>query len=647
MGNFFKDNPDIHYYFEKGLDWEPLVAVSEYGYRTKDGFTNKDDAVQFYTQVAETIGEFAADEIAPYAKAFDREEAHLKDGEVVCSKRLDQIFEGIKGLGLPGMCLPRELGGMNVPLTVYFMTAELLARADTATMNHYSFHGGIAMAMLAFSSHEGTTTFDKETWQIQKTRFEPFAREIGTGAAWGCMDITEPNAGSDMARLRAVGEQDEQGNWFVSGQKIFITSGHGKYHFVIARTEKVQNPNDPYSGLNGLSMFLVPAYEEDADGNRRRIVTIDRVEEKLGHHAGVTTTLNFDRAPAHLVGKRGEGFKYMLVLMNNARLGVGFEAIGLCEAAYRMAKEYAEGRTSMGKTIDRHEMLADYLDEMRSDIEGLRALAVHAAAEEELAQKTELAVRWGLEIADHPQLDATVMKRNLRKHKAVARRLTPLLKYLAGEKAVEIARRALQIHGGNGFTKEYEVERLLRDSIVIPIYEGTSQIQSLMVMKDSLTGIMKNPQAFARRMAQARWRKVSARDPLERRVAEIQVHAASALSYLLARTAGAKLKSLKGKPVGSWRTEFTKNWDPKRDFALAMLHAERLTRLLADEAICEVLLAQAQKHPERRDVLERYLDRAELRAKHLHELITTTGHRLLGTLAANGDGAPRAAMAAE
>ena len=553
-----------------------------------------------------------------------------------------EIFEHIKQLELHGMCLPRELAGTNCPLMLYLVNSEMFARADVSMMAHHGFHGGMAMAMLLFSMMEGSSEFDVEQMRIVKTRFAKEIEEIRSGAAWGCMDITEPDAGSDMARLKAVGEQDEDGNWYVTGQKIFITSGHGKYHFVIARTEKATDDSNPLAGLEGLSMFLVPTYEEDADGNRRRIVSIDRLEEKMGHHGSVTASLSFDRAPAHLLGKRGEGFKLMLMLMNGARLGVGFESLGLCEAAYRLARAYAAERPSMGKTIDKHEMIADYLEEMETDVKAIRALAMSGAYAEELQRKLALMLRFA------PPSDEMEKKRYKRRQKELsrfARRVTPLLKYFASEKAVEMGRRTLQIHGGNGYMREYGAEKLLRDAVVMPIYEGTSQIQALMAMKDTLGGVMKNPQAFVRRMAQARWRSLSATDPLERRLAKVQLLSLGAQNHLMTRTAANKVRSLGNKPISEWPRAFFKNWDPKRDFALAMLHAERLTRLLADELICEVLLEQAKQHPERRPILERYLDRCEPRCRFLHDEIISTGERLLKELSREADAA--AAPAAE
>ncbi len=638
--NFFTDNEDLQFYFERGIDWDAIASATERGFKSEGGFGNTREAVEFYRGVAEMVGEFVAAEVAPRAKAIDQGGTRLVDGEAVVAPEFDELFELIRGLELHGMCLPRELGGMNAPMLSYLINTELFARADVSVMAHYGFHGGMAMAMLMFSISEGTTT--SENGRIVSTRFAKEIEEIREGKAWGCMDITEPDSGSDMARLKAVGELDENGNWLVTGEKIFITSGHGKYHFVIARTEKAQASDDPMAGLKGLSMFLVPTYDEDADGNRKRSVPMTRVEEKLGHHGSVTAALAFERAPGQLIGERGEGFKQMLLLMNGARLGVGFESLGLCEAAYRLAKAYAAERPSMGKTIDRHELIADYLDEMRTDIQGIRAIAMRAAVCEELARK------YTLRIDGEPSMDAGEKERLQREAKRlsrIARRITPLLKYIAAERAVEHARRCLQIHGGNGYTTEYGAEKLLRDALVMPIYEGTSQIQALMSMKDTLGAIMKHPQAFVKRIAQARWRSISASDVLERRVAKLHLLSLTAQNHLITKTATDKVRSLSGRPLGEWPDAFLKNWNPKRDFAYAMLHAERLARLLTDEVVAETLLEQAQLHADRREVLERWLDRCEPRCRFLHDEITTTGERLLRQLAPEPSAKPESQAA--
>ena len=640
MANFYKDNEDLQFYVDHGIDWTPLVELTERGFHSEDGWKSVDEALQFYRDVLEMVGEFTAEEVAPIAATLDHAGLTLEGGEVVEPPEHKALFDKIKDLELHGLPAPRELGGMNAPMLLYMLNSEMFARADVSVMSHHGFHGGIAMAMLLYSMHEGTTKVDPKTGLITETRFKDAVEEILRGEAWGCMDITEPDAGSDMGAIRAKGEQDDRGDWFVTGPKIFITSGHGKYHFVIARTEKSKG-DGAFDGLEGLSLFLVKTYEDTPEG-RVRYATVSRLEEKLGHHGSVTATIDFDESPAWLIGKRGEGFKLMLMLMNNARVGVGFESLGLCEAAHRLASAYAAERRSMGKTIDRHEMIADYLDEMHTGIQGIRAMAVVAAYCEEMAQKCELAAKLGLYGMD--AVSKKRYERDARRYKRRARYLTPLLKYHAAEAAVRYTRLGIQIHGGVGYTVEFGAERLLRDALVMPIYEGTSQIQALMAMKDSLASVFKNPQAFVKRMAQARWRSVSARDGLERRVARMQALAYSAQQHLISKTAVAKLRSLTGQPIAEWGHAL-KGWDPKRDFAHAMLHAERLTQLLADTAICEILHDQAKVHPDRKDVLERYLDRCEPRARFLHDEITTTGDRLIERL--SGSAEPEADAAAK
>jgi 3-(methylthio)propanoyl-CoA dehydrogenase len=623
--NFYLDNEDLRYYVERGIAWGPLVELTERWYSDTDGFTSAAEAVESYREVLELVGEYVANEIAPHWSSLDREHPY-KDGEqVVHPPVLEGIFQGLRGLGLHGQCLPRELDGMNFPLLTYMFNAEMIARADVSVMTHYSFHGGIAMALLVYSIHEGSTAFDPKTWKMKHTRFEQAIRDIVHGEDWGSMDITEPDAGSDMGALRTKAEQDEDGQWFVTGQKIFITSGHGRYHVVIARTEPHVEGAD---GLAGLSLFLVSAWE-DVDGERRVYATVDRLEEKMGHHASATCAVSFERSPAQLIGERGQGFRQMLLLMNNARVGVGFEGLGVMEAAWRLARAYAAERRAFGKAIDQHEMIAELLDGMQTDVQAVRAMAVHAAWHEEMTHKIDIALRCR---PDMPELERRRLERELSRCKAVSRRITPLLKYLSSERAVALARQGMQIHGGVGYTQEYGAEKLLRDALVLPVYEGTSQIQALMAMKDTLGGIIKAPQEFLRRLAEAKVRSVSARDPLARGVARVQYLSLAAQQHLVTRTAREKWRSVREQPMGSWAGALRQSWDPKRDFAFAMLHAERLIQLLADEAVCEILLAQAEQHPERAEVLERWLERAEPRARHLYDVITTTGDRLLGRL---------------
>lgn len=636
MANFYTDNEDLHWYISKGIDWDQVVRLTEYDYQAEDGFTDAQEAVAFYEDVLSLLGEYAADSIAPHWKALDAAHPHLDgSGGVQEEPIVEQIVSGLVQLGVPGMCLPRELGGMNCPLILLQVQNEVLCRADVSIGAHLGFHGGIALAALAYSILEGSTEFQQDPPAISETRFRECIEQIASGETWGSMDITEPHAGSDMAALQTRGEQAEDGSWTVTGQKIFITSGHGRWHFVIARTENPKPGEDAFAGLKGMSMFLVPAF--DADGNRSTVV-VSGVEEKLGHNASATCTISFDRAPAQLIGERGEGFKYMLLLMNNARVGVGFESLGVMEAAYRAAEAYAADRVSMGKTINQHEMVAEMLEEMQTERQGCRALAMKAAWHEELSQKMQIALKHlPLDDARREQMVA-----DQQRHARRSRFLTPLLKWYAAERAVDHARSAVQIHGGSGYIREYGVEKLLRDAMVFPIYEGTTQIQALMVMKDNLLAVVRDPKTFVRKVAQLRWRSLSARDPMERRVAALELAAQQSIQFLVSRLAAAKLKELRHVGPSEWSSVF-QNWDPKRDFALAMLHADRLSSMLLDGVVASLLWEQQQQDSERRELLARWLEAAEPRSRYNAERISRTGSRLLQKLAPADEDVQKAA----
>lgn len=618
MANYFTDNADLQFYMERYIDWNRLYELLE-TVPHPDAPKSVDEAVSTYREVLELLGQFAADEVAPRAPIMDRKGTHMVDGKVVTSPEHEELFESFKEMGVYGSCMPRELGGMNLPGMVYLIMCELLARADVSTMTHFGFHAATALTMLSYSVHEGSTEFDGEG-RIVSTRWKKEIDEILAGDTWGSMDLTEPNAGSDLAALRARAVKDKQGEWRLTGNKIFITSGHGNYHFVLAKTRDENS-------LSALSLFLVPLQLEK-DGEVIRNAWVDRVEEKLGHHGSPTCSVIFDNSLGELVGKEGEGFKLMLKLMNHARLGVGVEGIGMCEAAYRAAKEYAEERTSMGSTLDKHPMIADYLDEMELTIKGIRAMAMEAAFAEEAKTHLELREhRLGSKVTLDPNT-----KREIRRLARRVRHLTPLLKYMATEEAVRFARLAMQIHGGNGYTTDYAPERLLRDALVLPVYEGTSQIQALMALKDNLGAITKNPQRFLREMARVRLRSLRASDAVERDVYRLKSMALSAQQHIMWRVAKDKFSDALGGPLDKAFERFAKNWDPKRDFAYGLLHAENLIRILCDVAVAEILWTQAKAFPERRELAERWIELVEPRVRYHYDLIHTKGDRLLRRL---------------
>lgn len=621
MKNFYDDNEDLKWYLEKGVDWSPVVLLTEYDLKAPDAPASIEEAVGNYRDILDAVGSHVAELIAPRWAELDAAHPRLSGEEVEEAAVVRELTEGLGQLGLFGLCVPRELGGTNMPLLLFQMTQELIARADTSLCAHVGFHGGIAMATLLYSVLEGSTSFSENPPRIVKTRFQEAVEEIVAGRAWGSMDITEPSAGSDMAAIRTKGIQRPDGSWVVSGQKIFITSGHGRWHIVIARTEDVR----PEDGLKGLSLFLVPAWDWGPDGEKIWKARLVGVEQKLGHAASATVAISFEESPAMLIGERGKGFSQMLVLMNNARIGVAFESLGVAEAAWRAAKSYAAERPSMGKTIDQHEMIAEILENMQTDIQATRAMAMEAAWNEELAQKIDLALRF-LPMDDSRKKGLLQQKQVCQKR---SRELTPVLKWFASERCVQIARMSIQVHGGSGYIRETGVEKLLRDAMVFPIYEGTSQIQALMAMKDSLTAALKAPGPFFSALLSTGTGRLGS--GAEAKVLGLRHNALSAIAFLIRKLAGGKFSELPLTRPGQWKNLLQK-WDPKRDFALAMLHAERLISLLADAQIAEILLEQSRKDPARAELLERWLERAQPRSGATLQEITHIGLRLLAKL---------------
>ncbi|MFH1812245.1 MAG: acyl-CoA dehydrogenase family protein [Pseudomonadota bacterium] len=618
--NVYLDNDDLRFHIEKGYDFAEVAALMERGFTDPDGHKNLDEAREFYRDVLENVGAFVAAEIVPHIRKLDSEHPRMEGGEVVHPPVLTKILDGFKEMGLYGLNLPRELGGMNAPMVTYLAVAEMLARADPSLVGHFGFYGGIALSLLAYSLKEGSVEHKGRT--ILKTRFDDAIAEIAAGEAWGCMVLTEPDAGSDLGALRAKARLGDDQKWRITGQKIFITSGDGQHQLVLAKTE------DSGEGLKDLSLFLVPR-KITRDGKTVDNVVIDRLEDKLGIHASVTAALSYDESVGELLGQRGQGFELMLLLMNNARLGVGFECIGLIEAVYRLAKDYADQRVSMGQPIAQHEMIADYLDKMEVELRGLRALAFRAAYYVDLYNQLE----WQLQL--DPPTDADELKtltRRIKKLKWKARELTPLIKFQASEKAVELSALSLQIHGGVGYTTDYLVEKYLRDAYVMTIYEGTSEIQALMALKDQLQKALKDLPEFVREAAQIKILSMGARDPLQRKLALLKSKVYGAMQHILARIAKDKWSYVADKKLTEWPSAFLKDWDAKRDFGFGLLHAKRLTRMLSEVATAKVLVKQAELYPERRELAERYLERCTPVVFFMHDEIIHFGDHVLEKL---------------
>jgi hypothetical protein len=399
---------------------------------------------------------------------------------------------------------------------------------------------------------------------------------------------------------------------------------------VLARSES----QETHPGLKGLSLFYVPAHIM-RDGKRVRNVGIGGLEHKMGQHSSVTVTLNYDDSEAELIGQRGHGFRYMLLLMNNARLLVGFEGVGLCEAAYRKAKAFAEERVTMDKPIAKHEMIADYLDEMDVMIKGMRALNFEAAFLEEMAMRTRTALK-----VRPPKTEEAraALEKEAKVYRRRARMRTPLVKYLASEQAVKMARMTMQIMGGVGYMTEYGAEKLLRDALILPIYEGTSQIQSLMALKDHLQHAMRNPGKFFQGLAKAKIDSISQHDALDSNLARLKTSYFSAVQTIMTQIVSDKFGDIKGRPLLEWKKAFLKDWNPKHDFRFGLLHAERFTQIAGYVACAKILVKQAKQctnendKEQRRQLAIRFIDRVEPKCRGLLAEIESNRNSLVKTL---------------
>ena len=323
--------------------------------------------------IVNEAAKFSAGVIAPLNRIGDEQGSKVVNGDVVVAEGFAEAYQQVVAAGWSSLSGAPEFGGQGLPILVSAAVGETIMSANVAFS---------LVTMLSQGSISALTNHGSPALQ------EKYLPKLISGEWTGTMNLTEPQAGSDLGVVKTIATPHED-HYLISGQKIFITSGHGKWHVVIARTEADQS-----LGLDGLSLFLAEAFTEGEDGELIRHATVERLEEKLGHHASPTVTVRYDNSPAELVGEPGEGFKLMLLLMNNARISVGFESLGLMECAFRMAKAYTAQRHSMGKPIAKHELLADQLDEMQSDIEGLRALCVHAAWHEELHQRARLRLKY-------------------------------------------------------------------------------------------------------------------------------------------------------------------------------------------------------------------------------------------------------------
>jgi alkylation response protein AidB-like acyl-CoA dehydrogenase len=441
--NFFTDNLDLQYHLEK-LDLGEVVEILEDGYsyheRCAGAPRSYADAKDSHRLLLEVLGDICANHVAPRAAEVDEEGARFCDGQVSYAPATREALDLLRQAELMGAMLPWEYGGLNLPETILQMMVEIVSRADAGLMT-------------IFGLQEISATVAEHGDEEMKASLLPrFAR----GEVTGAMVLTEPDAGSDLGVVQTRATYDEEtGTWRLNGVKRFITNGCADVLLVLARSEEGS------ADARGLSMFAVEADET---------VRVRRIEQKMGLHSSPTCEIQFCNTPAQLVGKRRFGLiRYAMAMMNGARIAVAAQALGIAEAAYREAYRYAQKRVQFGQPIVEIPAVYRMLLSMRGEIEATRALVYEAGRWVDLKKAYERLKARG-ELTPEG-------RRRLKQAGRLADVLTPLAKYFATEMGNRVCYQAMQIHGGTGYMREFEVERLYRDVRVTNIYEGTSQLQ--------------------------------------------------------------------------------------------------------------------------------------------------------------------------
>ncbi len=549
MANYFQDNPDLSFRLDS-MDLSEIVRFAEDDFAEAgtypDAPRDLEDALDSYRRVLDLVGEISGEFVAPLAEAVDREGATFEAGEVAYAPGTSAALERLRQADLMGMTLPREYGGLNMPKTVYCMAIEMVSRADASLMNIFGLQE-ISETIHRFGSDE------------QRKRLLP---RFCSGELTGAMALTEPEAGSDLPsiKLKAV-ESPEEGKWLLSGTKHFITNGCAGVLLVMARSEP------DLEDARGLSLFV---YERDDR------MSIRRIEDKHGIHGSPTCELQFNEAEAELLGERRWGLiKYTMALMNGARLAVAAQAVGIAEAAYREANDYAAVRVQFGRPIRDFAPVCEMLTSMKANIEGARALLY------ETAGIVDLRERMAQTVALHPEMKKALRKR-VKRASEYEGTFTSILKCFATETGNRVCYDALQVHGGAGYMRDFAVERHCRDMRVTNIYEGTTQMQ----VEAAIGGVLRG--LASRRLDEyEEAHDLSTVPALHRDAAELRQWLERAVD------------AVGGKEDPDWQA----------------FHARRLVDMAADTLIGHLLCIDALKSERKKKVARVFLSQAKGRVK--------------------------------
>ncbi|MCE1154785.1 MAG: acyl-CoA dehydrogenase family protein [Bacteroidales bacterium] len=453
--NYYSNNPALKFQLSHPL-MQKIVTLKEQNFAEKDTYdfapVDFEDAIDNYQRVLEIVGEIAGDIIAPNAEGVDKEGPQVINNRVKYARGTQENHDALTQAGLYGMSLPRAYGGLNFPLTPYIMSGELVSRADAGFANIWGLQD-CAETIAEFA--------DEDT----KREFLPRVCEGATCS----MDLTEPDAGSDLQAVMLKATYNEHdGVWYLNGVKRFITNGDAQIKLVLARSEEGS------ADARGLSYFV-------ADNNFDHTIKVRRIENKLGIKGSPTCELVFTNTPARLVGTRRMGLiKYVMSLMNGARLGVGAQSVGVSQAAYDEALAYARDRKQFGKAIIEFPAVYEMLSVIKAKLEASRALLYETTRFVDVYKAYE-AIEATRKLTPEERAD-------YKEYQKLADAFTPVLKMFASEYANQNAYDSVQVHGGSGFMKDYACERIYRDARILTIYEGTSQLQTVAAIRHVTTG---------------------------------------------------------------------------------------------------------------------------------------------------------------
>ena len=442
MANYYTDHPEIEFHLNHPL-MKRVVDLKERNYVEKDQFedapVNYEDAIENYKRLLDITGDVAANIIEPNSEDVDLEGPHLENGRMIYASKTFENLDATRKAGLWGLSMPRRYGGLNLPNAIFSMASEIIAAADAGFQNIWSLQSCID-TLYEFGSEE------------QRQKYIP---RICAGETMS-MDLTEPDAGSDLQRVMLKATQDEYGTWRLNGVKRFITNGDSDIHLVLARSEEGTKDG------RGLSMFIY----DKRDGG----VTVRHIEHKLGIHGSPTCELVYKNAKAELCGNTRLGLiKYVMALMNGARLGIAAQSVGVEQEAYNEGLAYAKERAQFGEKIINFPAVYDMLSRMKAKLDAGRSLLYCCARYVDIYKALE-------DIARDTKLTPEE-RQEMKKYTRLADAFTPLAKGMNSEYANQNAYDAISIHGGSGFIMEYKCQRLFRDARIFSIYEGTTQLQ--------------------------------------------------------------------------------------------------------------------------------------------------------------------------